>query len=68
MDYRKAYNRIRFGKVTKKVKDTLDGGLVLEIEYRDRNGNVCGYWAHGAFDPHLPYTEEPFHTSKARRA
>ena len=32
-----------------------DGGYASEIEYKDENGIVVGYWAYGNYDPELPY-------------
>lgn len=34
---------------------SIDGGVVSEVEYRDVNGMVVGYWAYGHFDPNYPY-------------
>lgn len=54
--FRKIYNRIRFGHVRPVVKSTVCG-VVAEVAYIDRNGEVVGYWAYGHFDPNLPYSE-----------
>ena len=39
---------------TAHYKDRIEG-VVSEVEYRDENGVVVGYWAFGSFDPNLPY-------------
>lgn len=44
----------RFGKITARVV-SHDGGYPSEIEYRDSDGYLIGYWAFGYFDPKLPY-------------
>lgn len=51
---RAAWIWLRFGRITHEVL-AADGGLVSEIEFRDRLGRVVGYWAHGSFDPRMPY-------------
>lgn len=51
---KRAWQRIRFGRVTEKVM-SVDGGVVSEVAYVDRNGKIVGYWAYGSFDPSFPY-------------
>lgn len=51
------WNWVRFGKVRSKVV-SVDGGVVSEVAYYDRNGLVCGWWAYGSFDPAMPYRGE----------
>lgn len=46
---------VRFGTITSEVKGYAGGGVVCEIEYRGRRGQVVGYWAYGHFDPTGPY-------------
>ena len=48
------WEKVRFGAVTEKVVGT-ESGVAAEIEFRGRNGKLVGYWAHGSFDPKLPY-------------
>ena len=51
---------LRFGRLYERVTDTLDGHLVMEYEVRSfRSGRIVGYWAHGYFDPGMPYTGQP---------
>lgn len=52
--FKDLYIKIRFGKVTSEVKDTING-IICEEEFYDRNGEIIGYWAYGYFDPSLPY-------------
>jgi hypothetical protein len=48
------WEHVWLGVVTEKVVGT-ENGVVSEIEFRGRNGTLVGYWAHGHFDPKLPY-------------
>jgi len=50
----KVFNWIRFGKVSKRVKDMINY-TVCEEEFYGRNNKVIGYWAYGYYDPSLPY-------------
>lgn len=50
---------LRFGKITTKVIDRIEG-TVCELEYRGRFNKVVGYWAYGYFDPELPFKENCF--------
>lgn len=52
------YESTKFGTIYEEIKDTLDGWLVMEIAYTDKDGHLIGYWAHGYFDPELPYQGE----------
>lgn len=52
--FRRLYNWIRFGKVTAKNIDHVEG-TVSEVEYLDSKNQRVGYWAYGHFDPNLPY-------------
>jgi hypothetical protein len=45
---------VRWGKITEEVVDAI-ANVPCEIQYRDRNGTIIGYWAYGYFDPSLPY-------------
>ena len=49
-----AWQWLRFGDITETVK-SVDGGVVSEVEYRGRGGQIVGYWAYGYFDPAFPY-------------
>jgi len=51
---KKIYLFIRFGKITKRTVDTING-YPCEIAYYDRNGDMIGYWAYGYFDPEGKY-------------
>jgi len=51
---RKLWKWIKFGKITAHTK-AVDGGVVSEVAYIGRFGLIVGYWAHGSFDPQLPY-------------
>ncbi len=51
---RRAWLWIRFGKVTSKVMDTING-IVCEEAYYGRGGQMVGYWAYGSWDPAMPY-------------
>lgn len=51
---RKMWNQMRFGSITSKPKEIINGA-VAEEEFYDRHGKVIGYWAYGSFDPGLPY-------------
>lgn len=48
---------LKYGHITEEIK-SIDAGFVSEVEYRDCNGVVIGYWAYGSFDPSLPYQGE----------
>lgn len=48
------YTKVRFGQITETIM-SVDGGVVSEIEYRDRKGVVVGHWAYGSFNPKYPY-------------
>lgn len=52
---RSTYNMVRFGEVTAHVTGTAGHGVPAEIEYRDKNGRVVGFWAYGAWEPNSPY-------------
>lgn len=54
---RKAWQWVRFGKVTSKVMDTAGGGIVCEVAYFGRGGQMVGYWAYGSWDPAFPYQD-----------
>jgi hypothetical protein len=41
-------------KVTSRTVDSIDMHP-CEIEYKDKNGKLVGYWAYGSFDPNFPY-------------
>lgn len=43
-----------FGLITETIKDKVEN-VVSELEYKDKEGNVIGYWAYGFYDPRLPY-------------
>lgn len=49
--------RLVFGKIIMEIR-SIDGGVVSEIAYLDRDNKLVGYWAYGHFDPHLPYNEK----------
>ena len=51
---KRLYYRIKFGKATYEIVDTING-IVCEAKILDRNGNVVGYWAYGNNDPSYPY-------------
>jgi len=51
---RKFYLWLRFGTITCKVVDTING-LPCEKAYYGRRGKLIGYWAYGNFDPEAPY-------------
>ncbi len=46
------------GDLTEKVKATAGDNVTAEIEYRDKEGNIVGYWAYGSWNPNLPYQGE----------
>ena len=50
----KIINWIRFGQITSKIKETING-IVAEEEFYGRRKKIIGYWAYGYFDPNLPY-------------
>ena len=50
----KLYVKIRFGNLTEKVTDTVDG-IPCESEFYDRKGRLVGLWAYGYFHPKYPY-------------
>lgn len=50
---------LRFGTLTERTVAVMDGWCVMEIEYKDCRGNIVGWWAHGSFDPSLPYRGQP---------
>lgn len=52
---RRLYVAIRYGKLTEHVVGTAGDNVSAEIEYRDRNGNVIGFWAYGYWHPKYPY-------------
>jgi hypothetical protein len=54
---RRIYNRVRFGRVTAHITGTAGHNVAAEIEYRDKNGEVVGFWAYGSWDPSYPYRE-----------
>jgi len=54
---RKTYNYLRFGAVTAHIIGTVGGGVPAEIEYRDKDGRVVGFWAYGYWHPDYPYSE-----------
>lgn len=54
---RRTYNRVRFGKVAAHVTATAGHNVAAEIEYRDKNGRVVGFWAYGSWEPNSPYKE-----------
>lgn len=54
---RGTYNRVRFGKVTAQVTGTAGHNVAAEIEYRDKSGEVIGFWAYGSWHPSYPYQE-----------
>ena len=54
---RRTYNRVRFGTVTAHVTGTAGHNVAAEIEYRDKNGEVVGFWAYGSWHPNYPYQE-----------
>lgn len=49
-----SYGWVRFGTIVETIK-SAEGSVVYEVEYRGRGNKVIGYWAHGYFDPKLPY-------------
>jgi hypothetical protein len=51
---KKIYLYIRFGEITERVVDRIEG-IPCEIAYYDRNGDMIGYWAYGSFDPEGKY-------------
>ena len=51
---RRIAHRIRFGKITSRIDDTINN-IPCEITYFGRCGEVIGFWAYGSFDPSLPY-------------
>lgn len=40
--------------LTETIIDTTNG-MPCEIEYRDAENTLVGFWAYGSFDPELPY-------------
>lgn len=48
---------VRFGKITERIKDSING-IPCEIEYVGRWGRVVGFWAYGCWDPAGPYQGE----------
>ena len=48
------YLYLRFGRITSKVEERLEGVVSQECFY-GRNGKVIGFWAYGNYDPNLPY-------------
>lgn len=51
---RRCVQWLRFGALREEIR-SVDGGVASEIAYVGRRGRVVGYWAHGSFDPALPY-------------
>lgn len=45
-------------KYTERVVATAGDNVPAEIEYRDANGEVVGYWAYGHWAPCYPYKGE----------
>lgn len=45
---------LRYGTIRAEVRDSIEG-IICEIAYIDRFGRVVGYWAHGYYEPDLPY-------------
>lgn len=52
----KLYCRIRFGKVEKVMKESING-IEAEVAIYNTKGKMVGYWAYGHYDPRLPYRE-----------
>ena len=46
---------LRFGKVSSQVVSTVGHGVVSEVEYKNKKGDIIGYWAYGYYDPKLPF-------------
>ncbi len=55
---KRLYIRIRFGKITKHITGYAGDHVPAEIEYRDRHGEVVGFWAYGYWHPRMPYKGE----------
>lgn len=45
----------KYGEIKEVIVDTMDGWLVMETKYVDKNGEILGYWAHGYYEPFMPY-------------
>lgn len=45
---------LRFGKVTRYVIADV-AYVTSEYSFKNKKGEVIGYWAYGTFDPSLPY-------------
>lgn len=48
------YLWLRFGKITSRVEERINGVVSQEIFY-DKDGKIVGYWAYGYYAPNLPY-------------
>ena len=45
-------------ELTAYVTGTAGDNVPAEIEYRDKNGKVLGFWAYGDWHPDYPYKGE----------
>lgn len=57
------YFYIRFGVLNEHIVDVI-ACVACEIEYKDRNGRIVGYWAYGFFQPNLPFQGQPIKTKE----
>lgn len=46
--------RTCFGTITEIVKDHMQGSP-CEVEFRDEDDKLVGFWAYGMFDDRLPF-------------
>ena len=56
--YEKPHSTLLRKGYTERVVCTAGDNVPAEIEYRDEEGNVVGYWAYGSWDPAYPYQGE----------
>lgn len=45
----------KYGEIKEVVVDILDGHTLMESKFVDKDGQILGYWAHGSFEPFMPY-------------
>lgn len=58
-EFQRTVSLYRWGVMDTRVMASGNGGEPWEVAYLDEEGRCVGYWAHGYFDPHQPYTGQP---------
>ena len=46
---------LRFGNLRETVTGWAGDHIPAEIEYRDKDNVLVGFWAYGSWDPYHPY-------------